>query len=339
MKKKAIFFSLLLFCLSAIYATDFQIERGDYNINDFSKRVEESISTALDSTLVGYTKVDDSLLSSLKIYIVKVEYEDSLFNLTSKVTLNANTVPISIQFIEKDEDKLFKKLDQLLFDTFKYDLSTLFNSESEYVLSYNENFKSFENKNNKFRVGDFLYLSDFENDKSLATVNSVFNEVATLHFLYNPSSLVNLKIERGPIHQLGVNIAYDFDENIMSVSGEYFYLKSLFGPFNTTYLGLSSSLFYDLENTEIEDVSIDSNLLIEFPLSIIFKSTYLLNSATIYSKVKLGALVYEDTTLHSAFEIGYKQYLSTNLKVGLSYKMDSKNEMYNSILFGTEILF
>lgn len=339
MIKRAIIFSLLLISFSVMYASDFQIQRGDYKIDDLSQKVETSIKTALDSTLVGYTKVDDSIMSTLKISISTIKYEDSNFFLSAQVVLNSNSVPINIQFKEADKDKLIKKLDQLLFDTLKYDLSALFKSESEYVLSYNENFKSFENKDNKFKVGDFLYLADFENNKSLATVNSVFDEVATLNFLYNPSSLVNLEIERGPRHQLGINFAYDYEANIISMSGEYFYLKSLFAPFDTIYLGLSSSLFYDLNYIKIDDVSIDSNLLIEFPLSIIFKSNYLLSSATIYSKLKLGLLTYDDINMHSAFEIGYKQYLTPNLKLALSYKMDSNNEMYNSILFATEILF
>jgi len=339
MKKKAITIFLLLLCTFSLYANNFFFQREDYIENAFSQEVEKSISNALNSTLVAYTKVDDSLLSSIKIVISKLEYKDSNFKLVGQVILDPNSVPLNIQFVESDENKVIELLDKVLFNTFNYDLSLLFETENDYVLSYNEDFKVFENKNNKFKVGDFLYLSDYKNNKSLATVNSTYNAVASLNFLFNPSSLVNLKIDRGPRNQLGLNFSYDFVEKDLSVSGEYFYLKSLFAPFDTTYLGLSSTLFYDLSNNTVNDISIDSNLLIEFPLSILFKSTFILNSATIYSKAKFGVLLYNDFALHSAFEIGYKQYLSTNFKIGLSYKIDSKNYMYNTILFATEILF
>jgi hypothetical protein len=338
MKKKALFSIFLFLCNFTIFATNYNIDNSNYKRNEFSQKVENILSTALDSTLVAYTKVDDSLLYNLTINIDNLEYVESLFTLHCKVSLNEKQLPIDIEFYEESEEVLFQKLSKLLYNTFKYDLSLLFERESDYYLSYNEGVKSFENINDKFNVGDYVYLQNFNGDKSLAIVDAVYENQATINYLYNSSPLVNLDISKGPSNQFGLNISYDYDEALLAITGEYFYLKSLVFPFNTTYLGLSSSYFYNFDYS-LNSISIDSNLLIEFPLSILFNKVPVLNSSSIYSKVKLGAMVLDEVTLHSAYEIGYKQYLSSKWKIALAYRMDSNYESYKNVLISFEYMF
>ncbi len=338
MIKKAIFSILILLCSFNIFATNYNIDSSNYEENEFSQKVEKVLFNALDSTLVAYTKVDESLISNLKINIDNLEYLDSLFTLDCNISIDGKQLPINIEFKEENEQELFNKLSQLLFNTLRYDLSILFEGERDYSLSYNERINSFENKNNKFSVGDYIYLQNFNYEKSLAVIDAIYEDQATINYLYNPSTLVNLDIKKGPVNQFGLNFAYDYDEDLLAITAEYFYLKSILFPFNTTYVGISSSYFYNFDDT-LNSISIDSNLLIEFPLSILFESIPILKNASIYSKVKFGTMVVDDVSLHSAYEIGYKQYLSPNSKIGLAYKMDSNYESYKNILISFEYMF
>lgn len=338
MKKKAIVLFITLICISNIYANNFNFERLNYNRDDFSILVESTISEALSSTLVAYTKVDDLLLDSLTIKIDTLSYVEDRLVLDGEINYNLKNLPIYIELKEKDRTLLLEKLYDVLFNLFKYDLNKLFDTEFEFYLNYNGKISSFNNTNNKFKTGDYIYLEDFEKAKSLGTVSSTFNEVATVNFLYNPSQLVNLKIKEGPKNQLGLNLNYDIDNEIVSVSGEYFYLKSLFFPFDKINLGLSSSYFYSFPQNK-NSFSLDLGFMIEMPLSLLFTSTKFLNSSVLYTKAKIGVIIDNEVKPHSAFELGYKKYVWTNWKLALAYKVDSNNNVGNNVLLGFEFMF
>jgi hypothetical protein len=337
MRKKAILIFIILISLSPIYAIDYNFDRSSYILNDFTQNVEDKISYALNSTLVSYTKVDDALLNLLQIQLANISYKQDVLKVEGKIVYNGFQLPLDIEFQQSNKQLLFDTLENILIDTFRYDLSVLFETTPEYYLQYSDNTDSFLNKNNKYRVGDLIYLKNEGFKKSLAVVESIYNDFATINYLYNATSLVNTPILDGPKNQIGFNITYDYYKDIISFSGEYFYLKGLIYPFNTTYLGLSSSYYYNLDNLSCS-FTVDSNLLLELPLSTLFKSVMILKNSCIYTKVKIGAIINENIEIHSAFELGYKQYLTSNLKIAVAYKRDSNNEIHNNVLISIEFL-
>ncbi|MGD1815429.1 MAG: hypothetical protein ACPKNR_00215 [Pleomorphochaeta sp.] len=337
MKKNIIFLVLLLFFSNLLFAQEYNIERN-YESNSFRDEVERLISKNLDSTLVAYTKVDAGIKNSLLISLKEISYENDLLIINGELELKDKVLTLDIKFNESDIKVLFNKLDSILYNSFNYDLNLLFEDNNSYHLGYTNKINSFLNIDDKYRSGDFVLLKTYDDNKSLAVVNSVYDNYATIDYLNNPINLINTQILDGPKSQVGINYSFDFINNTMNLSSDYFYLKGLFTPFDKAYLGIAASYYLDLTDYSY-NFSSDLGLLIELPLSKVFGINSFLKNISVYNKTKIGVVYEQPMVFHSIFEVGLTAYLSTSTKIGLAYKMDSYNESYYNTLIFFDFLF
>ncbi|MGD1820019.1 MAG: hypothetical protein ACPKOI_09090 [Pleomorphochaeta sp.] len=337
MKKNIIFLILLLFFSNLLFAQEYNIERN-YESNSFRDEVERLISKNLDSTLVAYTKVDEDFKNSLIIKLNEISYENDLLIINGELGLNDKVLALDIKFNESDIKVLFNKLDSILYNSFNYDLNLLFEDNDSYHLSYTNKVNSFLNIEDKYRSGDFVLLKTYDDNKSLAVVNSIYDNYATIDYLNNPINLINTQILDGPKSQIGINYSFDFINNMMNLSSDYFYLKGLFTPFDKAYLGISGSYYLNLTDYSY-NFSSDLGLFIELPLSKVFGINSFLKNFSVYNKTKIGVVYENPIALHSIFEVGLTAYLSTSTKIGVAYKMDSYNESYYNALISFDLLF
>ncbi len=337
MKKNIIFLILLLFFSNQLFAQAYNIERN-YESNSFRDEVERLISKNLDSTLVAYTKVDGDFKNSLIIKLDEISYENDLLIINGELGLNDKVLALDIKFNESDIKVLFNKLDSILYNSFNYDLNLLFEDNDSYHLGYTNKVNSFLNIDDKYRPGDFVILKTYDDNKSLAVVNSVYDNYATIDYLNNPINLINTQILDGPKSQIGINYSFDFINNTMNLSSDYFYLKGLITPFDKAYLGIAVSYYLDLSDYSY-NFSSDLGLFIELPLSKVFGINSFLKNISVYNKTKIGMVYENPIVLHSIFEVGLTAYLSTSTKIGVAYKMDSYNESYYNALISFDLLF
>ncbi len=337
MKNLTIFVLILIISISNLFSSNYNFDRENYSVTDISNRVESSIAFALDSTLYSFTTKESFDNASFRIKLNIISYVNNKLIVDGNLIYNENKLPIYFELKNEDEEELFNSFEMILINAFYHDLSSIFRENFEYFLKYSDDINSFFNSNNKYREGDLIYLQNNTTKKALAVINQIYDEYAIINYLYNTNNQINSQIIDGPKNQISLSSSYDYKLNTISVSVDYNYMKSIFPFLGNTYMGLSSTYYYDI-NTETKKNSLDSNLLLELPLSSLFSQKKILRNSSIFSKVKIGIILNSSIDMHSSYELGYKIYLNSSFKIALAYKVDSYNESYNNLLIAFEYM-
>jgi len=339
MKKTTIFVLILIISISNLFSSNYNFDRENYSVTDISNRVESSIAYALDSTLYSFTDKKSFDSSSFYIKLDIISYINNKLIVEGNLIYNNNILPLYFELKNDkgDEEVLFDNLQSILINAFYNDLSSLFSQNFEFFLKYSGNINSFFNSNNKYKEGDLIYLQNTKTKKALAVVDQIYDEYASISYLFNIDNQINSKIIDGPINQFSISSSYDFKLNTISLNVDYNYMKSIFPFLGNTYMGLSSTYYYDIDTAE-NKFSLDSNLLLELPLSSLFSQKKMLRNSSVFSKVKIGVILNSIIDMHSAYELGYKLYLNSSFKIALAYKVDSYKESYNNLLIAFEYM-
>ncbi|MGD1822699.1 MAG: hypothetical protein ACPKM0_08065 [Pleomorphochaeta sp.] len=334
---KKLIISFIFLCLPfMLFANEYKIIRN-YEIDNSTDNIEAYIEDALDSTLVAYTKVELSLKKDLILDLKEVSYNDNLLIINGDIKYKNNKMPIAIELIEENKNLAFSKLEQILYDSFRYDLNFLFNNEENSKLSYSNVVSSFYN-NGIYKVGSLVNLENYNNEKSLAIVTSSYDDYSTIDFLYNPTDLINTKISMGPLNEMNLGLFYDYSTNIVGLNLDYYYLSTILSYYSGTNLGLRFFYYNNLDDYS-SSIASDLSLKIEFPLSKIYHKNNFIENTSIYNKTGIGVLYSDSYELHSSLEIGIKTYISNKNNLSIAYKMDSNSESYYNVVVAYGILF
>ena len=337
MKKTTIFILILIISINNIFSFNYNFDRENYSVTEISNRVESSIAIALDSTLYSFTskKTFDNNLVIIKLD--NISYINNKLMVEGNIIYDDNSMPIYFELKNENEEELFKNFQSILINAFNHDLFSLFSPSYEYYLKYSDSINSFLNINNKYKEGDLIYLQNNITKKALAVVDQIYGEYASIYYLFNQDNQINSQIVNGPKNQISLSSGYDFKLNIISLNLDYNYLKSILPFLGNTYMGISSTYYYNILSKEIV-FSLDSNLLLELPLSSLFDQKKILRNSSVFSKLKVGILLNNALDVHSAYELGYKLYLNSNSKIALSYKVDSYKESNNNLVIAFEYM-
>jgi len=337
MKKTTIFVLILIISSSNLFSSNYNFDRENYSVTDISNRVESSIAFALDSTLYSFINKESFDNSLFYVKLDVISYINNKLIVDGNLLYNKNILPVYFELKNENEDELFNSFQSILINAFYHDLHSLFKQNFEYFLKYSDNINSFFNSNNKYREGDLIYLQNNTTKKALAVVDQIYEGYASIYYLFNKDNQINSQVIDGPVNQFSISPSYDFKLNTISLSVDYNYMKSIFPFLGNTYLGLSSTYYYNID-TAADKFSLDSNLLLELPLSSWFSQKRILRNSSIFSKVKVGIILNSIIDMHSAYEIGYKLYLNSSFKIALAYKVDSYKESYNNLLIAFEYM-
>lgn len=331
MKKKLISFIVFIFISSAIYSNQYNWEKN-YSDSSFTEQLENIVEETLDSTLIAYIEVDESVRKQITISIENFSFNTNNFNFEGKLILGDKDLPLSIKFFAKDNSSALEEFSKILYDTLRYDLSYLFANEEQCRLIYSNDINVIKFQDVNYNEGDLIYIKNYNNQQSLAIIDSIYDDYATIDYLFKPTSLINSSIFVGPKNEIDLGLSYDFNTNIIAGNFDYFITRALFNSYSNTSFGISFSYYNDVNDFSSEIAS-DLALKIELPLSKLIKKSIFLENGTLYSKTKIGLTYIDNFSLHSVLEVGYKQYLSSNFNISLALKNDSyKNSLYNVIV-------
>ena len=337
MKKNLICLFVCILFSSFLYANQFNWEKN-YIDNNFTNQIESIFEDTLSSTLISYINVDDRIFKELTISVENLSYNLSEFIFEANIILNNNSIPLSIKYIEEKEADVFSIFRKIVFNTLRYDLGILINNEDKNRLIYSNKINGVKFINNEIQKGDYIYIVNSDKEKSIAVVDSIYDEYGTIDFLYKPTYLINSLIIKGPKNEINLGISYDYQNYLVAASLDYFVLNYSIKLFSNTYFGFSSSYYMDLINFS-DEMSTDIAIKIELPFSKLFNKTSLFNNSSIYSKTKLGCTYFDNLNLHSTLEIGFKQYFANNINLSIALKNDSYKNSFNNVIVSCGLLF
>ncbi len=330
----------LFFCIlfsSFIYANQFNWQKN-YLDNNFTNQIESIFEETLSSTLLPFNNVDDIISNEFTISVEVLSYNLNLFIFEGELFYNNNSIPLSIEYNEENQEVVLTRFREILSNTLRYDLGILINKEDITRLIYSNKINGIKIINNEIQKGDFVYIISSNNDKSLAIVDSIYDEYGTLDFLYNPTDLINSSIIKGPNNEFNLGFSYDYQTELFSVNVDYFILKPISDLISNTYFGMSFSYYKNFIDFS-DELSTNLSLKIEVPFSKLSDKVKILNNSSIYSKSKLGITFLESLNLHSILEIGFKQYFANNINLSFALKNDSYKNSFNNVIVSCGLLF
>jgi len=330
-KKLIVFFLFIIFSMN-LYASKFEII-NDYEINDYSKDIISIFESLLEKNLSSLTYLDDDINEKITINFDKLDYNNYLLELEGNLFYNNKSLFFKASFEEPNYNKMKEDLRLILNNFFINDLYKLFSKNEEKIIYSSKKIVSIFN-DNKYSQGDLLLLSNrIDNKKTLAQVNTVFDDYSTINYLYKKSSIIDSNIEKGPLNEINLGLSYSIDKYIFGFNIDYLFLKNFITFFDSTYLGLGFKYYNNFNFNMNCAIASDLILNILFPISTIIGNNNLLRNSSIYNKTSIGGLYSSNLSFHSQLEFGIKTYISSKFCISAGYKIDSYDKSnYNFIV-------
>jgi hypothetical protein len=323
----------LVFLLSAIsiFGTSLNITYDvPYELED---GVNSCVQETLDLVLSPYLIVDDDLLDVIYLKVETLEYieEDNSLLLNFDTNYKEQNLNFDIQIIKaKSKGAIFDSLSKKLLNAYKYDLSSLFEKNNNWVIDYYSPYLASFNfgEENSPKEAQYFYVRNKADDiVGVANINTLFENDATLNIISNNKLTPNLKLTDGPSGSLATGLSYDFYDGTIFNSVGYTLYKS-FIPFltNANLLIEGGGAFNSTD--AVKAFYIDAGLSIELPLSLLFSSEGFFKNSDIRVTVLGGAAQKDGIHFNSKYTVGYGIYLSNKYNIELYYE---NNTIFTSL--------
>lgn len=309
-KKLFTLFTILLSSFS-IFATSINI---NYNIPvAIETDIKNSVKSALSIVLSSRIKIDKNKEDVLEINIDTLSYEEEKNNLSLSFdsTYKDKELKFNIYTLDCDnKESMLKTLENKLYDSYKYDIANLFGEKTHLNLNYyTPSLSSFTfDKDTSPTLGSYYYLRNESGDNiGLASINSKFENNATLNILYNGGLTPALNLEKAPTGMLSFSSSYDYiNENIYG-SINYTLLHSFLPFLNKANFSIGGGISHDY-NSNVTVGNLDFGLVMDLPLSLIFNSESVFKNSGLRIS-SFGGVYYQDKfELNSKYSIGYYFY-------------------------------
>ncbi|MBK5200639.1 MAG: hypothetical protein JJE21_03800 [Spirochaetaceae bacterium] len=309
MFKKLFTLYAIIFSSISIFATSINI---NYNIpvtieNDIKNSVKAALALALSSRI----EINDDKEDLLIINIDTLSYEENKHNLS--LSFDSKYIDKELKFNIYTLDcaskiAMLESLKNKVYDSYKYDAADLFGDKINLNLNYYDpSLSSFAfNKDNPPSLGTYYYIKNEKGDKiGLASINSRFENNASLNILYNDGLTPALNLEKAPRGMLSVSSSYDYINDNIYGSINYTLLHSFLPFLNKANFSISGGFSYD---SNVMAGTFDIGLVMDLPLSLIFNSESLFKNSGIRISSFGGTNYQNKFRLNSKYSIGYYFY-------------------------------